>query len=311
LFKFWESCGHSFDYSTIDSLIWDFGDGIQLVVDSPDSTNINPIHLYNSNGTFPVQLIAVDHEGCRDSVIKSINIIPGPTASTWPDTSMCTGESISLTATGGSFYEWNTVPPLYTDTVIVSPTFTTTYTVTVTDDYGCTDSDDVTISVYDMPEINIGDGEDICIEPNLSLDAGVFDEWHWYLWNTGSSAQSIAVYQSGFYWVEVSNPGCTAKDSVEVVDCFEIVVPNVFTPNSDGFNDVFRIESKGVFALTVIIYNRWGKKIYEWNEVNGNWDGMHSGVKAADGVYFFVLTAKDYEGNEHTQQGSVTLIRGR
>jgi len=87
-------------------------------------------------------------------------------------------------------------------------------------------------------------------------------------------------------------------------------IPNAFSPNSDGKNDVFRIETRGLVAFNVMIFNRWGKKIYEWSGVDGYWDGRHNGTDAADGVYFYIIKSKGNDNAEYNKQGSVTLMRG-
>jgi gliding motility-associated-like protein len=86
-------------------------------------------------------------------------------------------------------------------------------------------------------------------------------------------------------------------------------VPNVFTPNGDGKNDSFFIDSKGLSTLNVLIFNRWGTMIYEINSLNGVWDGKTSSGDAPDGTYFFVLKAKSDGGRDFEQTGYLLLSR--
>ena len=87
-------------------------------------------------------------------------------------------------------------------------------------------------------------------------------------------------------------------------------IPNVFTPNNDGMNDVFTITGKGIESVHAEIYNRWGQKEYEWNAINGGWDGHSaSGVASTSGIYFFIMEIKGVDGKKYSENGSVTLIR--
>jgi gliding motility-associated-like protein len=71
-----------------------------------------------------------------------------------------------------------------------------------------------------------------------------------------------------------------------------LIIPNVFTPNGDGVNDVLLITAKGLETVNAEIFNRWGQKIYEWNTLNGGWDGFTaSGLTAPEGTYYIILTA--------------------
>jgi gliding motility-associated-like protein len=110
-----------------------------------------------------------------------------------------------------------------------------------------------------------------------------------------------------------SGPPDNCEDTVSMKIIIDgpssVKVPNAFSPNMDGFNDVFRVKLDKITELQVLIMDRWGTKIYEFNSPEGFWDGRISGQDAPDGVYFFILKAKGIDGKSHTAQGSVTLIR--
>jgi gliding motility-associated-like protein len=87
-------------------------------------------------------------------------------------------------------------------------------------------------------------------------------------------------------------------------------VPNVFTPNGDGVNDFFVVNNHGMETLNMLIFNRWGAKVYEWNTSQTAWDGTGlDGEHVADGVYYYLLTAKGEDGRPYEERGAVTLIR--
>src|SRR5688572_10137187 len=89
-----------------------------------------------------------------------------------------------------------------------------------------------------------------------------------------------------------------------------IVVPNVFTPNYDGLNDVFQVKLERISNFNCTVFNRYGVKIYEWNALNGNWDGTTtSGMRVPDGVYFYVIEATGADGKSYTEKGFVQVLR--
>ena len=106
-----------------------------------------------------------------------------------------------------------------------------------------------------------------------------------------------------------------AQDTVQIIvndcktDSFKIIVPNIFSPNADGINDVFTITHNGVNDMQLIIYNRWGLKVTEITNLNQSWDGRNtSGEPCSAGTYYYILRAK---GNKETKElkGFVDLVR--
>jgi gliding motility-associated-like protein len=91
---------------------------------------------------------------------------------------------------------------------------------------------------------------------------------------------------------------------------FSIEIPNVFTPNDDGTNDVFTIKATGVKDITLEIYNRWGQKMYEFTGAKAAWDGMTAnGNEASAGTYFYFIKATGVDGTVYEKQGPVTIFR--
>lgn len=88
--------------------------------------------------------------------------------------------------------------------------------------------------------------------------------------------------------------------------------PNAFSPNGDGFNDTYKAKTgwKNIVKFRAIILNRWGQKLYEWNDPAGEWDGTYNGHDVKEGVYFVQVTAKGSDGREYNIRKDVNLIRG-
>ncbi len=94
-------------------------------------------------------------------------------------------------------------------------------------------------------------------------------------------------------------------------DSIDVVVPNIFTPNKDGVNDVFRPSYTNVKKVNGSIYNRWGEIIYQWWGLNGYWDGvtMPAGVEVPEGTYYYIIKAYSFTDEEVVKTGTVSLKR--
>ncbi len=119
---------------------------------------------------------------------------------------------------------------------------------------------------------------------------------------------------AGLYKVKLitSNDYCSTADSMTVdISTSGISVPNVFTPNGDGQNDEFRVGYKSLVSFQCWVYNRWGRKVYYWNNPQKGWDGTINGVPASPGPYFYVIKALGADGITHNTQGDINLLRGK
>jgi gliding motility-associated-like protein len=97
---------------------------------------------------------------------------------------------------------------------------------------------------------------------------------------------------------------------IKVTEKSSLFIPDIFTPNGDGPNDIFKIKSEGISELNGVIFNRWGELLFQWNTVEGGWDGRTaSGTPVPDGVYFYIIKAVGSDGVIYTQKGHVTLMR--
>ncbi|MAC95268.1 MAG: hypothetical protein CMC96_07190 [Flavobacteriales bacterium] len=108
-----------------------------------------------------------------------------------------------------------------------------------------------------------------------------------------------------------NNLGCTDTASAEVFvyDEFEFIIPNIFTPNTDGINDYFAPKGIGIYDYEVEIFNRFGEKVFFSNSFNIQWDGRIQGKKAQSGVYFYTIRVLDFNSKYRTYKGSLTLLR--
>lgn len=89
-------------------------------------------------------------------------------------------------------------------------------------------------------------------------------------------------------------------------------VPNAFSPNDDGINDVFRVSYRSLVRFEAHIYNRWGQQLHRWglDSIDEGWDGTYHGKPVKDGVYFIVVEAEGSDGIKYKHKGDITLLRG-
>lgn len=99
--------------------------------------------------------------------------------------------------------------------------------------------------------------------------------------------------------------------SVEVSES-QLSMPNAFSPNGDGINDIYKAKSgyRSIVEFHATIFNRWGKKLYEWNDPAEGWDGTYQGKDVKQGVYFVLVKAKGADGKEYVIKRDVNLLRG-
>jgi gliding motility-associated-like protein len=118
--------------------------------------------------------------------------------------------------------------------------------------------------------------------------------------------------QSGWYYVTTTNQnGCSSTDSIyiEVDGTTNIYVPNIFSPNEDGNNDIYLVRGKGIELFNLAIYNRWGQLIFESNDIEKGWDGTKNGSMLNQGVFVYKLNVTFRDGDEFNQTGNITLVR--
>ena len=107
------------------------------------------------------------------------------------------------------------------------------------------------------------------------------------------------------YWDETGPIRVTISES-------KLEMPNAFSPNGDGINDIYKAKSgyQSITEFHASIFNRWGQKLYEWNDPAGGWDGTYKGKDVKQGVYFVLVKAKGADGREYNIKRDVNLLRG-
>jgi gliding motility-associated-like protein len=120
--------------------------------------------------------------------------------------------------------------------------------------------------------------------------------------------------EAGIYKVKltVMNEFCSFSDSINITIVESgLQVPDIFTPNGDGVNDEFRVAYKSLKSFNGVIYSRWGRKVFQWTDPAKGWDGNINGRPAAEGGYFYVISAEGTDGQKYYKKGDITLLRGK
>ncbi len=287
--------------------------------------------VLTSTGTTQYYVIVTDTvSGCLDTGFVNVTATAPAVISVdaGSDVTICPGVPTTLTATGATDYSWSPATALTTTntaSTTANPTTTITYTVTGTSE--CTTgpvSDSVTVTVLTALPLNVSAGEDMEIcgttYPLMGTSTGGYAS-NSYLWTiaSGSTVDSIHTPTSPMASVVPTEEGLniyqfmvtdfcgdTASDYVAVnviMDC-KLTIPNIFTPNGDGKNDVFLISGIGMVTYSATIYDRWGKKVFESTDIKQSWDGKG----ADDGTYYYIITAESINGKQFDERGYLLLL---
>jgi gliding motility-associated-like protein len=276
-------------------------------------------------GIFVLNL--TNNNGCDSIVISEVTYV-NEGGFTVQDAYICEGESVELNIEGANNPIWTastTLSCLACDNPVANPTVTTTYTVTVEDCEGNPEQHQITVFVDDAPNI-YAHQEDNIIAYGDSTRVWVTSDQIFlsYTW-TKSTGEVVCVNcteavvnptETTVYVVTAtSDNGCESVDSVKIIVpqvCVDAVVevPNIITPNNDGFNDNLEIRYQGLERIYLVrIYNRWGQLIFETNDIENRWDATFRGVPVDPAVYVYYLRAVCPDGSTSIYRGNVTVVR--
>jgi len=136
-----------------------------------------------------------------------------------------------------------------------------------------------------------------------------------YTWQDGSHDSTYTVTHAGTYYVSAyfADYNITTYDTINIMykDCEDtLVIPNIFTPNGDNYNDYFVIKNSNNWNINLQVFNRWGNEVYKADNYQNNWDGKYKGNPLSDGTYFYIIKAKGKDsGKEKEYKGSLMIMR--
>jgi gliding motility-associated-like protein len=244
--------------------------------------------------------------GCAVSDTVHVFVQNPPVISLGNDTTLCYGNNLLLDA--GISGTWSTGVTASSINVTNAGNYSFNY-----NDGVCTASDAIQVSLAYAPVATQPDSVTACSTSPITLDASTSGA-STFLWNTGETSNSIVADDTGIFTIQASNQCGSINETIEVTyeDCnFSLYIPNTFTPNSDGDNDVWHPVFDRINKLEIYIYDRWGTQVFQGDLSNFYWVGnVRSGeTYAEDGVYLYrILYSSDF-GDDSEVNGHIILFR--
>jgi gliding motility-associated-like protein len=314
------------DLSTfIDPIVswsWDFNNS--LVDNVPNTSTV-----YNTAGTYNVSLIVSSANGCVDTLVQPVLVYDFPNAN-FGVNGVCEGVNSlfidSSTVNGSNIASWiwdfgdggtdTTQNPIY------GYTNSGSYTVNliVQSAQGCWDTISGLVSIQGPPTaLYTSTPPSVKVDEFFSFLDGSFTNvvnWDWDFGDTlGASTDQHPTYSytaAGNYTVclRITDTfGCRDSICAEVIVFMPPAVPNAFSPNGQGANNIFSVLGGPYKELEFRIYNNWGELIFESDEQKRGWDGTRNGVAQPVGVYVYTVRAVTLDDEKHSIKGDVTLLR--
>ncbi len=225
---------------------------------------------------------------CINSDTINIKFVEIPEISLGNDTSFCENSSFTIDAYHENYtYLWNNGSQNST----LTTSNTGEYSIEVTDINSCINSDTIRLNHYFLPRFSFLNDTVICEDNAYTLNVDLPEIS--FLWQDGSIESSFTIFEKGKYYLTVTNKCGNWSDTINVGFryCGDVVIPNVITPNNDNINDYFTIKGIEEEVWDLIIFNRWGNKVYQSNDYINNWnaDGLDANT------YFYILSSPEAE----------------
>lgn len=315
---------------TIASYAWDFDDNNTSSVANPSNTYLLP-------GNYNVQLTVVSDKGCVDSITNQVTVHPNPIVDfeAVPDDGCAPLDiqfnDLSTISTGNNVsWLWTIQSAGTSNSQNTSNTFSSVgqydVTLTVTSNNGCvttlTQPDFVTVHPKPIPAFTFTPQITEILYPEIiftDYSAGSPTEWNWQFGTGDSSTVQNPVYSypdTGKFTVQlvISNQfGCsdTIDHTVIITPSFTIYVPNAFTPDGDGINDIFLPKGIGWRDYELRIFSRSGTQVFSSFDPLVGWDGTVNGKpnSTISDVYVYRIYVRDKNNRKQDFKGTVTLVR--
>ena len=297
----------------------------QMVTLSIDKTPQNKAVKWSNGATdFTIEVtqtgmyeVEISNEQCivNDSVHVAIFPLP-ENIDLGGDTTICEGEvyNVPLSALSDHKYLW--------DDGNANPSRMLTkdgqYKLLVTNKYGCSQSDSITLRVTEMPDFDLGVDQKICLGDSILLNPDIpFGAT--IMWDNISLDDTRIIDQQGVYSAILTYDACQIKDSISIIseDCnpFDIHFPNVFRYNSTEngiFKPLINGDTQSITNYRLLIFDRWGNVVFKSSGPEDGWDGTFSGQPSETGVYIYTLNvfySHQDQAKQIQKQGSVTLLK--
>ncbi|MBL0183072.1 MAG: gliding motility-associated C-terminal domain-containing protein [Chitinophagaceae bacterium] len=245
--------------------------------------------------------------GCDSIITTTLTVNPKPKPDLGPDRNLCVSSAAIITPGVFNSYLWqdNSTQSNFTVSSIG------TYWVKVTDANNCTATDSLRVLAIDtVPGNFLPAGQTVCFGNEVKISLPGYKN---YLWSTGSTSSNISLKNFGTFYLTVTDfNNCSGIDSITIqrANCIPMGIPNAFTPNGDGKNDVFKPTiNQAILRFSFVIFNRYGETVFETREYGTGWDGTYKGKMQPTGSYVYRIKFTNINGWESENNGTVLLIR--
>ncbi|MBK9328371.1 MAG: gliding motility-associated C-terminal domain-containing protein [Sphingobacteriales bacterium] len=245
--------------------------------------------------------------------------------------SVCLGDSLTVrlsVQTHGQYdIKWmtesDTLETSDTDSIHIKPNQSHTLYFSVINTYGCSVDDSLLITVHPLPTVSATVDKPVIFTGEQVQLTVTQDEEYSYNWTPSSLVSQTNIFnpvssptETTVYTVSVNtSDNCIGQDTVSVqvlesvCDKNLVFIPNAFTPNGDKVNDEFKVRASTLKNIQLVIYDRWGNKVFESDDIHKGWDGTYKGQPALLDAYGYFFTGQCLQGEKISLKGNVTLLR--
>ncbi|MFK7756482.1 MAG: PKD domain-containing protein [Flavobacteriales bacterium] len=293
----------------IDNYLWEFGDGNQSVAQDTE-------HTYSNTGNYTITLtVSEDLCGVTETATLPVNIDDYEDFDLGPNATLCYYSSAVNLSAGfenqGALYSWSTNEE--SETIAVSEPGMYSVQVAVN---GCTFGDAIEVIV--APKLDLDNGVNVCDGVNL-IEIPYLGGTN-YSWSTGDNSRYTIAPESGNYAFSFTDENGCIQDGILAVELQgnepTVFIPNAFTPNNDGLNDIFQPVNGNLDEFEFTIYNRWGQEIFYTEDTEDFWQGEYQqgsengAYYVPNGVYTYEIR---YSSNCNTESeevvGQISVVR--
>lgn len=290
------------DTGRIDSIRWNFGDSASK--NANISSTYHPTHIFTNTGKYRVSIITYA-DGIRLDDTVEVSIVK-PRINLGKDTAICCicNDSISLhVSCKECSYSW--------DDGTTHPTRKITqpgsYWVTAYAG-GCSASDTINISRVDKDLLPY---KDTAVCDSFTIIARYAGGNNHFRWQDGSSGNRFTAFSSGKFYVTASNDCASMTDTVNLIvnncDCY-LYIPNSFSPDNNGINEIFRPSLCSARNYELEIFNRWGERLFDTENLHTGWDGKFDGKQVPDGPYIYRIKGQNFDTGFFDKKGIVYVV---
>ena len=300
---------------------WTKATGPGNAVFTPDAHQANAKVTVDKFGAYDFEWTVVNST-CTSSGIVKVTFHDLPSINAGKDSTICKGGSIQLQAQGSGSVSWIPATLVSNPNIInpiATPDTTTTFTVNLTDQYGCKNSDNIVIGVRDRLIADAGPDQVLGFVFTTTMDAKLAHSYEKGVWRvisgtgefldstyTSTAVSNLSIGTNEFLWL-VTNGFCPASYDTVLIKVNNFVIPTLITPNMDGRNDFFVIRGLETVGKTeLVIFDRRGAQVYKNMNYDNSWYGLdYNKNPLPDDTYFYVLKI----GNGKSYSGYIVIRR--